>query len=149
MVPTRKTPPINVNAETNECTDFYTDGANLCGDPPVKETCGSASGNDCTSAKNCSSGQTCGLFQQKWPCNMGPAKTTGCNMGVELDLFEGNKYGFQCTTHNCTGLGDPKGANYQPECDQFGNTGAGYTPRNVASNPYSKGWKTGKNFGPK
>ena len=29
LVPTRKTPPACVDAETNTCTDFYTDGANL------------------------------------------------------------------------------------------------------------------------
>ena len=148
LVPTRKTPPVLVDAKTHTCTDFYTDGANLCGNPSVQKTCG-VKGIDCFGKTPCPANvPPCGLYQQLWSCAPGPKHTTGCNMGVELDLFEGNKYGFQCTTHNCTGLKDPASPNYQPECDQWGNIGKGYIPRAQTASGFAAGWKVGKNFGP-
>ena len=148
LVPTRKTPPKKVDPHTNGCTDYYTDAANLCGIPRVETTCG-LKGKNCLYTPCPASGAPCGSYQSTWSCKPGPADHTGCNMGVELDLFEGNKYGFQCTTHSCLGLGDPTSATYQPNCDQWGNISAGgYIPRNPSNSPYSKGWQYGKNFGP-
>jgi hypothetical protein len=142
LVPTRDTPAPLVDENTNTCTDFYMDGAGLCGKPPVQKTCG-AGGNPCTSAANCSSKENCGLYHQTWPCKPGLPDKTGCNMGVEIDLFEGNKYGFQSTTHNCIGLEKPPTISYEPTCDQWGNTGTGLLPRNEKG-----GWKLQTDFGP-